>query len=169
MHPVLPAEGWPISAAFEHLPHLVGDFAVRAGKAAQLTIAAAPVAVSDPIISATLPAVVQALRNAVTHGIESPALRAAAGKPEEGAIRLVAAEEAGALVVEVHDDGAGAAMADLPDLAELRGLSIIQARLATVGGQLAINAEPGRGTTVRLTVPLPARAAPAPSRLAAVA
>jgi two-component system, chemotaxis family, sensor histidine kinase and response regulator WspE len=47
------------------------------------------------------------LRNAVDHGIESPAERAAAGKPEVGTIRIEARHWAGVLTVVVADDGRG--------------------------------------------------------------
>ena len=47
------------------------------------------------------------IRNSVDHGIESPADRLAAGKPEAGQITLRAAHEGGYIVIEVLDDGAG--------------------------------------------------------------
>jgi two-component system chemotaxis sensor kinase CheA len=47
------------------------------------------------------------IRNSVDHGIESPADRLAAGKSEEGTIRLAAEHRGGRIVIEVRDDGAG--------------------------------------------------------------
>ncbi len=47
------------------------------------------------------------LRNAVDHGIESPERRILAGKPAEGVIRIRASHQAGMLVLELSDDGAG--------------------------------------------------------------
>ena len=47
------------------------------------------------------------IRNSVDHGIESPADRLAAGKNEEGTIRLSAEHRGGRIVIEVKDDGAG--------------------------------------------------------------
>src|SRR5690606_10154369 len=47
------------------------------------------------------------VRNAVDHGLETPAQRLAAGKPEEGRIELKAYHEGGSVVVEIADDGAG--------------------------------------------------------------
>jgi len=63
------------------------------------------------------------LRNAVDHGIELPEQRLLAGKPAEGVIRLRASHQAGLLVVEVSDDGAGV------DLDQLRR-SIIKRQLS---------------------------------------
>ena len=64
------------------------------------------------------------LRNAVDHGIEPPALRARKGKPEEGVVQLRARHNAGMLVLEVGDDGAGV------DL-ERVGQAVIKRRFAT--------------------------------------
>jgi CheY-like chemotaxis protein len=47
------------------------------------------------------------IRNAVDHGIEKPEVRSAAGKPEEGTVRIAAEHRGGRIVIEVSDDGAG--------------------------------------------------------------
>jgi two-component system chemotaxis sensor kinase CheA len=47
------------------------------------------------------------IRNSIDHGIESPADRLAAGKSEEGTVRLSAAHRGGRIVIEIADDGAG--------------------------------------------------------------
>ena len=47
------------------------------------------------------------VRNSVDHGIETPAERRAAGKPEKGTIRLNAYHEGGTITIEIADDGAG--------------------------------------------------------------
>jgi two-component system chemotaxis sensor kinase CheA len=47
------------------------------------------------------------IRNAVDHGIESPADRLAAGKKEEGTVRLAAEHRGGRIIIEIRDDGAG--------------------------------------------------------------
>jgi two-component system chemotaxis sensor kinase CheA len=50
---------------------------------------------------------VHMLRNSVDHGIESPEVRKAAGKPETGTVLLRAYHTAGNIVIELHDDGKG--------------------------------------------------------------
>src|SRR5690606_15719133 len=47
------------------------------------------------------------LRNAVAHGLESPEARRAAGKPEEGSVRIAVRREGSEVVLEVTDDGRG--------------------------------------------------------------
>ncbi|MBB6562231.1 two-component system sensor histidine kinase and response regulator WspE [Acidovorax soli] len=67
---------------------------------------------------------IQLLRNAVDHGIESPEERLASGKPAQGHLVLRARHAAGRLLLELQDDGAGV------DLARLRA-TVIARRLAT--------------------------------------
>jgi signal transduction histidine kinase len=73
-----------------------------------------------------------------------------------GAARIVVRvrREAGTVVLEVADDGAGFRPAD-PDLRARRlGLTSMEERAARLGGRLAIDSAPGAGTTVRLEVPV---------------
>jgi predicted ATPase/HPt (histidine-containing phosphotransfer) domain-containing protein len=58
-------------------------------------------------------ALIQCLRNAVYHGIEEPAARAHAGKPEQGRIRLQAESSADAFELRLSDDGRGLALDEL--------------------------------------------------------
>ncbi len=55
--------------------------------------------VSDPLM--------HIVRNAIDHGLETPAERLAAGKPEKGIIHLWAAQKGNHVVIEVRDDGRG--------------------------------------------------------------
>ncbi|WP_154656603.1 response regulator, partial [Novilysobacter defluvii] len=62
------------------------------------------------------------LRNAVAHGIESPALRQRAGKPDEGTVTVSVRREGSEVVIEVADDGAGLDRAAIRRRGEERGL-----------------------------------------------
>ena len=55
--------------------------------------------INDPLI--------HIMRNAVDHGVESPEVREAAGKPRAGTIRMAARQEGDHIVIEISDDGAG--------------------------------------------------------------
>lgn len=77
------------------------------------------------------------LRNAIDHGIESPAERIAAGKPDEGAIHIVVSVVGDSALVQVRDDGRGL------DLDAIRGKAL---RL----GMLDADAEPGDDALARL-------------------
>jgi two-component system chemotaxis sensor kinase CheA len=62
------------------------------------------------------------VRNAVDHGIESPEARVAAGKSEEGTLRLSAMHRSGRIVIEVSDDGAGINRKRVREIAISKGL-----------------------------------------------
>ena len=70
------------------------------------------------------------LRNAVAHGIESPADRKKAGKSEEGAVRIRVAREATEVVVRVSDDGRGLDREAIRKRAVERGLIRQETRLS---------------------------------------
>src|SRR5690606_38889666 len=62
------------------------------------------------------------IRNSADHGIEMPADRIAAGKPEEGTIRLSADHRGSRIVIEIRDDGAGVNSDKVLKKARERGL-----------------------------------------------
>src|SRR3546814_8098247 len=62
------------------------------------------------------------VRNAIDHGIESPGVRTAAGKPEQGQVRLSAQQEGDHVTIEVRDDGAGIDPDKIRDSALRKGL-----------------------------------------------
>jgi two-component system chemotaxis sensor kinase CheA len=70
------------------------------------------------------------IRNAIDHGLEKPETRLAAGKPEEGLVRLSAAHRSGRIVIEVADDGAGIDRARVRSSAVNKGLISADAQLS---------------------------------------
>jgi len=70
------------------------------------------------------------IRNAIDHGIESPAQRRAAGKPEQGTVRLTAMHRSGRIVIEVADDGGGIDRRKLRDIATRNRLIAADAQLS---------------------------------------
>jgi chemosensory pili system protein ChpA (sensor histidine kinase/response regulator) len=62
------------------------------------------------------------VRNAVSHGIEAPGVRIAAGKPAHGTVTLRARQELGQIVVEIGDDGAGLDLERLRERGAAMGL-----------------------------------------------
>jgi two-component system chemotaxis sensor kinase CheA len=97
----------PAAAVFEVLPRMVRDLAHEAGKQVRLLLEGADTEVDRALLEQVKDPLTHLLRNSVDHGIEAPAARAAAGKPEVGTIRLRAGQRAEMLVIEVADDGAG--------------------------------------------------------------
>ncbi|MEQ1812737.1 MAG: chemotaxis protein CheA, partial [Terricaulis sp.] len=70
------------------------------------------------------------LRNAIDHGLESSEERLAAGKSEEGTVRLAALHRSGRIVIEVSDDGKGINRPRVRDIAVKKGLIAPEASLS---------------------------------------
>ncbi|KGM50836.1 hypothetical protein N792_03280, partial [Lysobacter concretionis Ko07 = DSM 16239] len=85
------------------------------------------------------------LRNAIAHGLETPAERAQAGKPEEGTVRIAIRREGSEVVLEVGDDGRGLNRAAIRRRGEERGLVTSDAVLSDFALD-ALILEPGFST-----------------------
>ncbi|MEH2062068.1 MAG: hybrid sensor histidine kinase/response regulator [Nostoc sp.] len=88
-------------------PRMVRDLARQLGKRVKLEIAGKSTLVDRDILERLEAPLTHILRNAIDHGIELPQERLAAGKPEEGIIRIEVAHRAGMLFITVADDGRG--------------------------------------------------------------
>ncbi len=89
------------------LARVVRDMAAATGKRARLLVEAHGVEVDTTVLDALRDPMTHMIRNAVDHGLETPEVRHEAGKDVVGTIAIRAHREAGRLVVEVNDDGAG--------------------------------------------------------------
>jgi len=89
------------------LPRMVRDLARSLGKDVRLDVVGDDTLVDRAVLVRLEAPLSQLLRNAVDHGMETPAERAAAGKPATGSIRLEARHRGGMLSIEVSDDGRG--------------------------------------------------------------
>lgn len=96
-----------IEPLFQQQTRAVRDLAVATGKRARLVIEHNDVHVDTTIVEGLRDPIMHMVRNALDHGLESPDERRRAGKDETGTISLRARHEAGRIVVEVADDGAG--------------------------------------------------------------
>ncbi|AYR25235.1 hybrid sensor histidine kinase/response regulator [Herbaspirillum rubrisubalbicans] len=102
---------------------MVRDVAHMLGKSVRLDISGNDTQIDRDILEKLEAPIGHLLRNALDHGIEEAATRRAAGKPEQGVIRLEARHSAGMLLIEVADDGAGIDLARLRQAVVARGLS----------------------------------------------
>jgi two-component system chemotaxis sensor kinase CheA len=112
----------PLTSAWAKLPRLVRDLAQATGKQVKLTMTGAETELDRQIQQAMQDPLMHMIRNSVDHGIESPAARKAAGKPETGTLQLSACQEGGYVILEVADDGAGIDVARIRKKAVERGL-----------------------------------------------
>lgn len=97
----------PFRDACAALPRTVRDLARSLGKSVRLEIAGDHVSVDRDILRQLEAPLGHLVRNCLDHGIETPSERAAAGKPQEGTLRVEARHHAGSLLVSVGDDGRG--------------------------------------------------------------
>jgi two-component system sensor histidine kinase and response regulator WspE len=111
----------PFADALPGGSRMVRDLARALGKQARLEITGDATQVDRDILEALDAPLTHLLRNALDHGIESPAARVAAGKPAEGVLRLHAMHRAGKLLIEVSDDGEGIDLDKLRTRIQTRG------------------------------------------------
>ena len=122
----------PVWQVFDRFPRLVRDAARALGKRVDFVIEGKEIELDRSMLDEIGDPLVHLLRNSLDHGIESPAERRAAGKPETGTLRLSAARERSRIVIRVEDDGRGiqrekvlakAMSAGLVTIDEARGMS----------------------------------------------
>lgn len=97
----------PVEQLFRRFPRVVRDVAKSCGKEATLTASGQDTDLDKSILDTLAEPLAHLVRNAVDHGIESPAERTSAGKPEQGTVTLAAYHQGNQIVIEVSDDGRG--------------------------------------------------------------
>jgi two-component system chemotaxis sensor kinase CheA len=112
----------PLRHVFERFPRLVRDLAHQQGKHVELELQGEDTRVDKAVIDELGEPLVHLIRNAVDHGIEAPAVRAARGKSETGTILLTAAQESNQVVITLVDDGGGIDAAEVRRRAIQRGI-----------------------------------------------
>jgi two-component system chemotaxis sensor kinase CheA len=112
----------PLRAAFQKVARLVRDVAERCGKQVQFVTEGEDTEIDRNMVDFLGDPLMHMVRNAVDHGIESPAERRAAGKPDAGVLRLAAYHAGGNVVVELTDDGRGLDRARIVRTAVKQGL-----------------------------------------------
>jgi len=122
----------PFRDGTQSLPLLVRTVARSLGKRVALRIEGEATQVDRDLLSRLDAPLGHLLRNAIDHGIESPEERRAAGKPEEGTLRLEARHSAGRLHVTLSDDGRGV------DLERLRA-RVVERKLINVEAAHALS------------------------------
>ncbi|PLP96667.1 hybrid sensor histidine kinase/response regulator [Cupriavidus pauculus] len=113
----------PLSDGMTGFSRMVRDLGRALGKHVHLVLSGEQTQVDRDILEQLDAPLAHLLRNAVDHGIEPPDVRRAAGKPEEGRITLMARHNAGRLMIEIFDDGAGVDLDALRAAIVRRGLA----------------------------------------------
>src|SRR5579871_1461565 len=140
----------PISTMVPRLHRAASAVALRMGKEIELVVEGEETEVDRTIYEEMADALLHVVRNAVTHAIELPDVREAAGKPRHGLISLSASHEGNQIVVTVRDDGTGI------DAEKVRGTAIARGLLdarAPLSEQAVLNLifRPGFSTADTIT------------------
>lgn len=162
---------------------MVREVARAQGKSVRFLEAGMDTRVDRAVLQQMKAPILHALRNAVYHGIETPAERAAASKPETGQVKLSLELQETSLVITVSDDGRGVQVdeilrkageqgltgpleelltapqmttaAEVSDIAGRGiGLSVARQALDALQGTLQVASQPGQGSRFILTVPV---------------
>ncbi|HNG17367.1 chemotaxis protein CheA, partial [Accumulibacter sp.] len=96
-----------IGETFNRFNRVVRDGSRELGKSIDLLITGAETELDKSVVEKLGDPLMHLVRNAIDHGIETPAVRAQRGKPENGTVQLNAYHDSGSVVIEVIDDGGG--------------------------------------------------------------
>jgi len=97
----------PVSTAWSRLPRLVRDTSRQLSKNVELVMEGESVELDKAVVDAVRDPFTHLVRNSLDHGIEDPAARRAAGKPETALLRLSAEQVGNQVYLHVQDDGRG--------------------------------------------------------------
>jgi two-component system chemotaxis sensor kinase CheA len=142
----------PVEQLFRRFPRVVRDVAKSCGKEVNLVITGQDTDLDKSILDMLAEPLAHLVRNAVDHGIESPAERINDGKPAHGTVTLDAYHQGNQIVIEVTDDGRGIDRGKLTAKAVERGL--IKPGDAALLGEADINDlifHPGLSTAEQVT------------------
>jgi two-component system, chemotaxis family, sensor kinase CheA len=112
----------PVGEIFRRMPFVVRDLARDSGKRVHLELTGQSTEIDKFLVERMMDPVLHLVRNAISHGIEAPEARLAAGKPAEGTIRLGATTAGETVILELADDGSGIDVASVTQRATSLGL-----------------------------------------------
>ncbi|QKJ65652.1 chemotaxis protein CheW [Deefgea piscis] len=114
----------PISFVFNRYPRLVRDLASKLNKQVELRMIGENTELDKGFIEKLSDPMTHLVRNSLDHGLETPEVRLAKGKPAQGNLTLKAFHQGGNIVIEVSDDGAGLNRERILSKARERGFNV---------------------------------------------
>jgi len=148
---IIQARMTPVWQVFDRFPRLVRDLARDLGKPVAFRVEGKEIELDRAILDELGDPLVHLLRNAVDHGLETPADRRRAGKKPEGEIVLAAVRERASVAISIADDGRGIDRAHILAKAQAEGL--LDAHVETLSDDqlLRVLARPGFSTAAAVT------------------
>jgi two-component system chemotaxis sensor kinase CheA len=119
----------PMKTVFNRVPRIIRELEGDTGKRVRLQLDGEMTEVDKTVVERIGEPLTHLIRNAVDHGIERPEDRLAAGKSEEGVLRVAAEQRSGRIVITVADDGRGIDRARVRAKAIERGIVAPDANL----------------------------------------
>ena len=142
----------PVDHLFRRFPRMVRDVARQCGRNVELVISGQDTDLDKGILDSLAEPLTHLVRNAVSHGIETPEERIKLGKPAQGTIRLNAYHQGNQVFVEISDDGRGIATDKIRQRAiQLGFVSAEEAARLTDAETLDLIFRPGFSTAERVT------------------
>lgn len=117
----------PMDYVFSRFPRLVRDLAGKLDKDVLLVTEGKSTELDKSLTERIVDPLTHLVRNSLDHGIESPYVREAAGKPRQGTLSLSARHQGGNILIEVSDDGGGLNREKILARARENGLSVSDA------------------------------------------
>ena len=128
----------PIKKVFAKLPRMVRDLSQKLNKQVHLEMRGEETELDKSVADEVGDPLVHLVRNAIDHGIETPAERQAKGKPGEGQLTIAASQEGNSIVIRINDDGRGIQVEKIKAKALAKGL-ISEAELAAMEHREILN------------------------------
>lgn len=112
----------PVGQLYDKMSRIVRSIAREQGKKIELKLYGAETELDKLIVEDIADPLMHIIRNAIDHGIESPAQRLADGKDERGTVKLSSFQKGNHVVIEVEDDGGGINVEKIKQKALSKGL-----------------------------------------------
>jgi len=142
----------PLNHIFNRFPRVVRDVSQHDNKEVEFVIEGGDTELDRSVMDGLNEPLLHLIRNAVDHGIELPAERKAAGKPEKGVLNLSARRDRDNVVIRIEDDGAGIDYDRVRSKAVSRGLySEDDARALSEDDLVGVLFNPGFSTADAIT------------------
>ena len=113
-----------VGEIFRRMPFVVRDLARESGRSVNVVMTGHDTKIDKFLVERMMDPVLHIVRNAVSHGIESPEERQAAGKAPAATLKLGAAASGETVVIEISDDGRGIDVARVIERAKQAGLTV---------------------------------------------
>lgn len=141
-----------IENLFLSLPRMVRDLSDELGKQVLLEVDGGDVELDREMIEMIRDPLTHIIRNAVDHGLETPAEREKAGKTSGGTVRVCARQSGNQILIDIADDGRGIDGEKLVAKAIANGvLTVDQAARLSSAQKTALIFEPGLSTAKEVT------------------